>query len=61
MSIDVVGAIMGGMIVQFRAKFKMLTGFFDMVLSMERKSGYCSKEARTTQVALDTVTLFQTD
>ena len=29
MSIEVIGAIMGGMIVQFRTKFKMLTGFFD--------------------------------
>lgn len=29
MSIEIIGAIMGGMIVQFGTKLKMLTGFFD--------------------------------
>lgn len=36
-SIEVIGVIMGGIIVQFETKFKMLTGFFDHHIIDEKK------------------------
>ena len=39
MSVEVIGAIMGGMIVQFRTKFKVLTGFFDHGIINGKKKG----------------------
>ena len=39
MSIKVIGAIMGGMIVQFRTKFKMLPGIFNHGIINGKKKG----------------------
>ena len=46
MSIEVVGAIMGGMVIEFGTKFKMLTGFFDHGIINRKKNWLLSQSAR---------------
>ncbi len=46
MSIEVVGAVMGGMVIEFGTEFKMLTGFFDHGIINRKKNWLMCQSAR---------------
>ncbi len=46
MSIKIIGAIMGGMVIKFGTKFKMLTGFFDQGIINRKKNWLMCQSAR---------------
>lgn len=60
-SIEAIGAIIGGIIVQFRTKFKMPTGFFNHGIVNGKKKCCPSKKSRTAQTVLKIVISFQAE